>query len=143
MFHELKLIPLHLIKSNFGINFKFHSNLDFDGWKILTFPSFYNNFSVAGASANLLLLILHLLFYHNQSGTTKLLKQAVNPFMMKNLQNNISFSYMIFLKWKMNLKRERKRMLVTILPKNLISNADKWSVQLPKLGKSIQRNSKW
>ena len=40
-FHEWKLIPLHLIKSTFGINFKFHSNLDFDDSKILTFPSFY------------------------------------------------------------------------------------------------------
>ena len=40
-FHEWKLIPLHLIKSTFGINFKFHSNLDFDDAKILTFTSFY------------------------------------------------------------------------------------------------------
>ena len=30
-----------MIKSPFGINFKFHSNLDFDDSKILTFPSFY------------------------------------------------------------------------------------------------------
>ena len=28
-FHERKLIPLHLIKSTFGINFRFHFNLDF------------------------------------------------------------------------------------------------------------------
>ena len=40
-FHEWKLIPLHLIKSTFGINFKFDSNLDFDDPKILTFPLFY------------------------------------------------------------------------------------------------------
>ena len=40
-FHEWKLIPLHLIKLTFRINFKFHSNLDFDDSKILTFPSFY------------------------------------------------------------------------------------------------------
>ena len=40
-FHECKLIPLHLIKSTFGINFKFHSNLDFANSKILTFPPFY------------------------------------------------------------------------------------------------------
>ena len=39
-FHERKLIPLHLIKSTFGTNFKFHSNLDFDDSKIITFPSF-------------------------------------------------------------------------------------------------------
>ena len=43
-FHEWKLIPFHLIKSTFGINFKFHSNLDFDDSKILTFPSFYKQF---------------------------------------------------------------------------------------------------
>ena len=35
-----QLIPLHLIKSAFGINFKFHLNLDFDDSKILTFLSF-------------------------------------------------------------------------------------------------------
>ena len=40
-FHEWKLIPLHLIKSTFGINFKSHSNLDFEDSKILTFSSFY------------------------------------------------------------------------------------------------------
>ena len=40
-FHEWKLIPLHLIQSTFGINFKFHSNLDFDDLKLLTFPLFY------------------------------------------------------------------------------------------------------
>ena len=40
-FHEWELIPLHLIKSTFGIKFKFHSNVDFDDSKILTFPSFY------------------------------------------------------------------------------------------------------
>ena len=40
-FHEWKLIPLHLIKSTFGINFKFHSNLDFGDSKIFTSPSFY------------------------------------------------------------------------------------------------------
>ena len=40
-FQEWKLITLHLIKSTFGLNFKFHSNLDFDDSKILTFPSFY------------------------------------------------------------------------------------------------------
>ena len=40
-FHKWKLIPLHLIKSFFRINFKFHSNLDFDDSKNLTFPSFH------------------------------------------------------------------------------------------------------
>ena len=40
-FHKWKLIPLHLIKFTFGINFKIHSNLDFDDSKIFTSPSFY------------------------------------------------------------------------------------------------------
>ena len=40
-FDEWKLIPLHLIKSTFGINFKFHSNLDCGDSKILTFLAFY------------------------------------------------------------------------------------------------------
>ena len=43
-FYEWELTPFHLIKSTFGINFKFHSNLDFDDSKILTFPSFYKQF---------------------------------------------------------------------------------------------------
>ena len=43
---EVELVSIHetchhIIKSTFGINFKFHSNLDFDDSKILTFPSFY------------------------------------------------------------------------------------------------------
>ena len=38
---EWKLIPFHLIKSTIGINFKFHSNLDYEDSKILSFPSFY------------------------------------------------------------------------------------------------------
>ena len=71
-FNECKLIPLHLIKSFFGINFKFHSNLDFHDSKILTFPSFH--FTVTSASTFLLLLTFHLLYYHNQFGITKILK---------------------------------------------------------------------
>ena len=39
-FDKWKLIPIHLIKSNFVINLKFHSNLDFEDSKILTIPSF-------------------------------------------------------------------------------------------------------
>ena len=39
--HEWKVIPLLFIKFAFGVNFKFHSNLDFDDSKILTFPLFY------------------------------------------------------------------------------------------------------
>ena len=38
-FDKWKLIPIHLIKSNFVINLKFHSNLDFEDSKILTIPS--------------------------------------------------------------------------------------------------------
>ena len=71
-FHKLKLIPLHLIKSTFGINFKFLSNLDFDNSKILTFLAFYKQ--PFHNWRNALLLIFHLLFYHNQSGMTKILK---------------------------------------------------------------------
>ena len=36
-FHERKLITLHLIKSSFEINFKCHSNLDFEDSEILAF----------------------------------------------------------------------------------------------------------
>ena len=64
-FHEWKLIPLRLIKSTHGINFKFHSNLDFGDSKIL------KQFSKTGTST------FHLLFYHNQFGITKTLQQKV------------------------------------------------------------------
>ena len=69
-------------------------------------------------------LIFHLPFHH-QFRIIKILKQTVNPFTLKNLQNKISFSYMIFLTVKMSLKRCMKRRLVTILTLNLISNGDK------------------
>ena len=36
-----KVIPLHLIKANLGINFKFHSNLDISVQKLKNFPSYY------------------------------------------------------------------------------------------------------
>ena len=55
--------------------------------------------------------------------------------MLKNLQNEISFSYVIFLTLKMNLEREMIQRLVMNLALNLISNGDKLSVQFPKLGK--------
>ena len=73
-FHEWEPILLHLIKSTFGINFKFHPNLGFDDSKISHFLHFINNFSVTGASTFLLLLILHLLYCHNQFDITKILK---------------------------------------------------------------------
>ena len=73
-FHEWKLISFHLIKSTFGINFKFHSNLDFGDSKILTFPSFYKQPFRHGASTFLLLLISHLLYYQNHFGIAKILK---------------------------------------------------------------------
>ena len=39
--YEWKVIPLLFIKFAFGVNFKFHSNLDFNDSKILTFSLFY------------------------------------------------------------------------------------------------------
>ena len=42
-FHELKVIPLHLICITFGQNFKFHSNLSYDTKLLTSFPVFYKN----------------------------------------------------------------------------------------------------
>ena len=36
-----KVIPLHLIKINLGINFKFHSNLDISVQELKNFPAYY------------------------------------------------------------------------------------------------------
>ena len=35
-----KVMPLHLIKTNLGINLKFHSNLDISVQKLKTFPTY-------------------------------------------------------------------------------------------------------
>ena len=70
-FHEWKLIPLYLVKYTFEINFKFHSNLDFDGSKILTFPSFYKQL-FCNWGIFLLVLLINLPFYHNHFGITKI-----------------------------------------------------------------------
>ena len=101
-FHEWKLIPLYLVKYTFEINFKFHSNLDFDGSKILTFPSFYKQL-FCNWGIFLLVLLINLPFYHNHFGITKIWKKIVNLFTLKNLQIKISFSCMIFLTLKMTV----------------------------------------
>ena len=62
--------------------------------------------------------------------------------MLKNLQNKISFSYMIFLTLKLSLKRGMKRGLVIILVVNLISNGGNLSIQFPKLGKKYSKKIK-
>ena len=36
-----KVIPLHLMKTNLVINFKFHSNLDISVQKLKNFPNYY------------------------------------------------------------------------------------------------------
>ena len=36
-----KVIPLHLMKTNLGINFKFHLNLDISVQKLKHFPTYY------------------------------------------------------------------------------------------------------
>ena len=100
--------------------------------RFLQFLQFVNNFPVNGANTFLLLLILHLLFYHNQFCIKKL-KWTVNPFMLKNLQSKISFFSMIFWTLRISLKRGMKWSLVIILAKNLISNGGKLSVQFLKL----------
>ena len=42
LFHEWKIIPLHLISRRLGKSFIFHSNLSFKKKLITSFPSFYN-----------------------------------------------------------------------------------------------------
>ena len=102
---EWKLIPFHLIKSTIGINFKFHSNLDYDDSKILSFPSFYKQLLLhwrkkLSSSFNISSYILSQPIWYNKS-----IKYTVNPSMLKKLQNKMLFSYIIFLTLKMNLKR--------------------------------------
>ena len=61
--------------------------------------------------------------------------------MLKNLQNKISFSYMILLTLKMNLKRGMNQKLIMNSAINLITNGDKLSVQFPKLGKKVLKEN--
>ena len=104
-FHEWKLIPLHLIKSTFGINFKFHSNLDFDDSKILTFPSFYKQLfrnwrKYLSYSVNIPSSILSQPIWYN-----KKIKINSKPIYVEEFTKKTSFSYMILLTLKMTLKR--------------------------------------
>ena len=107
----------------------------------LHFLLFVNNISVTGASIFLLLLIIHLPFYQNQFGITKILKQTVNTFTLKNFLNKISFSDLIFLTPRTSLEREMKWRLVIILTINLISCEKKFSNQFPKFGKTYSISS--
>ena len=71
-FHEWKLIPLHLTKSIFAIKFNFHSNLDSDDSKILTFPSFYKQLfhnwrKYLSSSVNIPSSILSQPIWHNKN----------------------------------------------------------------------------
>ena len=86
-------------------------------------------------------LIFRLPFYHNQFRIIKILKQTVNPFTLKNLQNKISFSYMIFLTVKMSLKRCMKRRLVTILTLNLHFKWIQIVNSIPKTWKKVLEES--
>ena len=58
-------------KSTFRINFKFHSNLGFDGSKILLFPSFYEQLFRNWRKCLSSSVTIHLPFCHNQFGMTK------------------------------------------------------------------------
>ena len=91
-FHEWKLIPIHLIKSTFGINFKFHSNLDFDDSKSLTFYSFYKQLFCNWRKYLSSSVIFDLLFYHNQFGITNNKLIYVKEF----AKQNIIFLYDLF-----------------------------------------------
>ena len=57
-------------KSTFRINFKFHSNLGFDGSKILLFPSFYEQLFRNWRKYLSSSVTIHLPFCHNQFGMT-------------------------------------------------------------------------
>ena len=96
-FHEWKLIPHHLIKSTFGINFKFHSNLDFDDSKILTFPSFYKQLfrnwrKYLSPPVNIPSSILPQLIWYNKN-----IKINIKPIYVKELaKQNIIFMCDLF-----------------------------------------------
>ena len=95
--------------------------------RFLHLLNFINNLSVTCASTFFLLSILHL-FLSQPIWYNKNIKINSKPLMLKNLQNKISVTYMIFLTLKMSLERGMKWRLVIILTKNLISNGYKLSV---------------
>ena len=104
-FHEWKLIPLHLIKSTFGINFKSNSNLDFDNSKIFTFPSFYKQLfrnwrKYLSYAVNIPSPILSQPIWYN-----KKIKINSKPIYVEEFAKKTSFSYMTLLTLKMTLKR--------------------------------------
>ena len=103
-FHEWKLISFHLIKSAFGINFKFHSNLDFDDSKIFTFPSFYKQLFLnwpkyLSSSVNIRSSVLSQPILHNKN-----IKISSKPIYLEEfVKQNIIFLYDLF-----NTKNEFK-----------------------------------
>ena len=107
-FHECKPIPVHLIKSTFGINFKFHSNLNLEDSKILTFPSFYKQLfrnwrKYLSSSVNSPSSILSQPIWYNKN-----IKINNKPIYFEEFaKQNFIFLY-IFLTLKMNLKRGMK-----------------------------------
>ena len=128
-FHEWKLTPFHLIKSTIGINFKFHSNLDYDDSKILSFPSFYTQLFLhwrkyLSASFNISSYILSQPILYNKS-----IKIYSKPIYVEEFaKQNVIFLYDLF-----NTKNELKawgEIKITYELSNLISNGNKLSIQL-------------
>ena len=83
-FHEWKLIPVLLIKSTFRINFMFHSSLDFDDSKILTFPSFskqlfHNWHKYLSSSINIRSSILSRPIWYNKNGIGAIVPEENYP----------------------------------------------------------------
>ena len=103
-FHEWKIILSHLIKSTFRINFKFHSSLDFDDSKILTFPSFYKQLfrnwrKYLSSSVNIPSSILSQPIWYNKN-----IKINSKPIYVEEFaKQNIIFLYDLF-----NTKNELK-----------------------------------
>ena len=124
---EWKLIPFHLIKSTIGINFKFHSNLDYEDSKILSFPSFYKQLLLhwrkkLSSSFNISSYILSQRIWYHKS-----IKIQSKPTYVEEIaKQNVIFLYDLF-----NAKNELKtwgEMKITYELSNLISNDDKLSI---------------
>ena len=130
--------------STFGINFKFHSNLDFDDSKILTFPSVYKQLfhywrKYLSSSVNIPPSILSQPIWYNKNNKINRKPIYVEEF----AKQNIIFLYDLF-----NAKNELKTWDEIKITYELSNKSYfKWRQiihSIPKTWKKItQTKSKW
>ena len=105
-FHEWKLIPLYLIKSTFGINFKLHSSMDFDDSKISIFPTIYKQLFRNWCKYLCFSITIPFSSLSQPIQYNKNIKRNSKPIYVKEFaKQNIIFLYAKVVAWRCSLKK--------------------------------------